>query len=266
MKTTLALLIASLLLPTLGICQDADLESSKAKAAVREYERKLEDVDKDYQKQLKDLEKSYQMKAELVRARLITNLNAALEEEARKINLEEANKIKAVMDEAKKYEAPTLGGLLGQPEKQPTKTAKIKAPKVRIPNTAVKFNGHHYAVVSIPMTPNGARIYAESFGAHLARIESAKENGFARQLIETFTDAFGGSGDHGHVWVDGSDEINEGQWFFSDGKPMTFTNWLGGQPNSDEKGEHHISFDIGSGKWRDSTSVYRMFFLIEWDK
>ena len=78
MKTTLALLIASLLLPTLGNCQDADLESSKAKAAVREYERKLEDVDKEYQKQLKDLEKSYQMKAELVRARLITNLNAAL--------------------------------------------------------------------------------------------------------------------------------------------------------------------------------------------
>ncbi len=104
MKTLITAIIASLLLPTFGIGQDADLESSKAKAAVREYERTLEGVDKDYQKQLKDLEKSYQMKAELVRAKLITNLTAALEEEARKINLEEANKIKAVIDEKKKGE------------------------------------------------------------------------------------------------------------------------------------------------------------------
>ena len=112
MKTLITAIVTPLLLPTLCIGQDADLKSSKAKAAVREYERTMEDVDKDYQKQLEDLEKSYQMKAELVRARLLSNLTAALEEEARKVNLEEANKIKGLIDEMKQEPDPEVMDLI----------------------------------------------------------------------------------------------------------------------------------------------------------
>ena len=110
MKTLITAIIASLLLPTLCIGQDADLKSPKAKAAVREYERTMGDVGDDFEQQLRDLEKSYQMSARLVRARLISNLTEAMEEEARKVNLEEANKIKGLIDEMKKTEPQTLKG------------------------------------------------------------------------------------------------------------------------------------------------------------
>jgi len=43
MKTTLALLIASLLLPTFGIGQDTDL-TADGKFAVREYDRKIKEA------------------------------------------------------------------------------------------------------------------------------------------------------------------------------------------------------------------------------
>ena len=176
-KWFIAILIMALL-PTFGIGQDAELKSSKAKAAVREYERKLEEVDKEFAKQLKDLEKSYQMKTELVRARLVSNLNKAMEEEARRVHLEEANKIKGVIDETKETAAPTFNSLMGRPDKQGAKTSKTKTPKVRIPKTAVKFNGHHYAVVPTGMTPHVASMYAKSFGGHVVRIESGQENEF----------------------------------------------------------------------------------------
>ena len=104
MKTLITAIIVSLLLPTFGIGQDADLKSPKAKAAVREYEQAMGDVGDDFEQQLRDLEKSYQMSARLVRARLISNLTEAMEEEARKVNLEEANKIKALMDTKEKGE------------------------------------------------------------------------------------------------------------------------------------------------------------------
>jgi len=105
MQKWFVVLLATVAVPSLTVGQDADLKSSKAKAAVREYERKLADVDKEFETQLAELEKSYQMKAELVRARLLSNLNEAMKEEARKVNLEEANKIDA---ELKRYKAMPL--------------------------------------------------------------------------------------------------------------------------------------------------------------
>ena len=68
MKILNIAILALLSLPTLGLSQETELKSSKAKAALREYERKLEEVDKEIAQQLKDLEKSYEMKAELIRA------------------------------------------------------------------------------------------------------------------------------------------------------------------------------------------------------
>ena len=45
-------------MPALVVGQAAELKSTKAKAAVREYERKVEAVEKEFEKQLNDPEKS----------------------------------------------------------------------------------------------------------------------------------------------------------------------------------------------------------------
>ncbi len=95
--------------PCLVYGQDTELKSVKGKGAIREYEKTTEELAKEYQNKLADLDKEFRMKSELVKARLFTNLNEALTEEARKTNLEEANKIDA---EIKRYKAMPLPNLV----------------------------------------------------------------------------------------------------------------------------------------------------------
>jgi hypothetical protein len=112
-------LLAWSVCPCLVYGQEAELKSTKAKAAVRDYERKIEDVDEDFEKQLKNLEKSYQMKSQILRARLLSNLNAAMEEEAKRVRLEEANEIKELIKQRKEAKLPTLDQLKWKAAKKP---------------------------------------------------------------------------------------------------------------------------------------------------
>ena len=255
-KWFIAILIMALL-PCSLQGQEAELKSTKAKAAVREYERKVEDVDKEFEKQLKDLEKSYQMKAELIRARLITNLNAAMEEEARKINLEEANKIKAVVDDAKKHEAPKLGGLMEQAGKKPTKTEKTKAPKVRIPKTALKFNGHRYQFVLVPTTWQKAKEYCDTVGGHLARLDTQGEQAFLTNVQA--------KNDLSIWWIDGGELVNEGEWIFSNGEKMDnpYIRWDRLPEKNKFEGRMCLWDELGPIDHRPDE---RFPFIIEWDK
>ena len=94
--------------PCLVYGQDTELKSVKGKAAIREYDKTTEELEKEYQKKLADLDKEFRMKSELVKARLFTNLNEALTEEARKVNLPEANKINAEIERYKAMPLPNL--------------------------------------------------------------------------------------------------------------------------------------------------------------
>ena len=129
---------------------------------------------------------------------------------------------------------------------------------MKIPKDAVKFKGHHYAVVTKAMTPQGAKLYAESFGAHLVRIESSEENQFAAKLVQNFT----GGGDGG-FWIDGSDAVKEGDWFFSNGKPMVY--WPNEAEPSNGSGQEHFVEIWKDGSWNDNV-LHRQAFIIEWDK
>jgi hypothetical protein len=237
-------LLVAILLPGLAFCQEPELKSTKAKAAVRDYESKIEDVDEDFEKQLKDLEKSYQMKSEILRARLLSNLNAAMEEEAKRVRLEEATEIKELIKQRKETELPTLNEL------------KWKVAKAKIPKTAVKFNGHHYAICTEQKTWHEARDYSESLGGHLARIESLDEMAFIANLGGSIIGLF----------LDGTDENEEGIWMFSNGEPVDETEliWLHGKGPSNGFAQHHLCF------WKrtvcDTEAGGRVGFIIEWDK
>ena len=236
--------------------QETELKSSKAKAAVREYERKVEEVDKEIAKQLKDLEKSYQMKTELVRARLLSNLNEAMEEEARRVNLEEANKIKAVIDDKKEIAAPTINALMGRPDKQPGTTTKTKTPKVRIPKTALKFNGHHYAICTDPMTWHQAKVYCKAQGGHLASINTKQEFNF---LDQTFFQRVS------NLYLDGTDEQKEDEWVFSNGRRVDFSNIpLNRRKINGVQHHHHLT--CLKGIIHDDPPGFRLPFIIEWDE
>ena len=103
--------------PCLVYGQDTELKSVKGKAAIREYEKTTEELTKEYMKKLEDLDKEFRMKSELVKARLITNLNEALTEEARKVNLPEANKIDTEIKRHKAMPLPNLVEAVGAANK-----------------------------------------------------------------------------------------------------------------------------------------------------
>ncbi len=140
LKYSISLLVV---IPVTGLafCQEPELKSTKAKAAVRDYERKIEDVDEDFEKQLKDLEKSYQMKSEILRARLLSNLNATMEEEAKGVRLEEATEIKESIKQWKERELPALKELMGRTE---GKFEKDKAFKASEMSRAKNINAAHF--------------------------------------------------------------------------------------------------------------------------
>jgi hypothetical protein len=137
------------------------------------------------------------MKSEILRARLLSNLNAAMEEEAKRVRLEEATEIKELIKQRKETELPTLDELVARTKQ---KTKKGKAAKAKIPKTAVKFNGHRYAICTEHMTWHEARDYSESLGGYLARIESRKELEFVIALVKNLDP----NGNVKVLWIDGS--------------------------------------------------------------
>ena len=95
-------------------------------------------------------------------------------------------------------------------------------------------------------------------GGHLIRIDDAREQAFAARLASKGTQVA--------YWIDGSDEIREGRWLFSDGKPMKTFFWNGGPSNSNGS-EHHIEIrqDVG-WKWNDHQGLgVSNGFICEWD-
>jgi hypothetical protein len=260
-------LLAIFLTTNLGLCQEAELKSTKAKAAVRDYESKIEDVDEDFEKQLKDLEKSYQMKSEILRARLLSNLNAAMEEEAKRVRLEEATEIKELIKQRKETELPTLDKLIGRTE---VKRNKVGSAKARIPRNAVSFRGHRYLLVKEIVSWHYARSQANKLGGHLLRLDSIAEHDFIITYLSSSKPSYK------HVHIDGNREFDLKIWRYEDGTPVDFTKVRRGHsfaPSGPILREgsnyvHSCLYEYERGDWRVGSldPIDLGNFIIEWDK
>ena len=132
---------------------------------------------------------------------------------------------------------------------------------VSAPDDAKPYCGHYYKAFPVAMTWHVASRECAELGGHLARVESLSENRFLWKLSEL---AFVG-GD-GLWWVDGTDELQEGSWIFSNGEPLTFTNWASG-PAGQLGGNRTLFCALcpPSGKWGDIMCTIRRGFICEWD-
>merc|ERR1711860_49037 len=107
--------------------------------------------------------------------------------------------------------------------------------------------------------------FCEGHNAHLAYIEDAEENTFAKGLMQA---QFQNDLDSDpHVWIGGDDEIEEGKWvWYKIEQPVTFTDWGPGEPNSDQFNEIEDCLvywaDYG-WKWADLDCHEENFFLCE---
>ena len=214
-----------------------DFESKRALGAVEKFHTAEENAATAHDKESK------KNRLDLIRA-----LKKELKAETKAGNLEEATNIKDAIAALKKGGKPSGGAS----EKK----------TVKIPRDAVEWKGHHYKVITTPMTWHVARDHCEALGGHLARIQSPDKNAFVFRLT--------GQRSLSRLWIDGTDERAEGTWLFGNGKRMKFFRWTsshGGQPDNAHEREHSLEFcqDL-AGAWNDGPSSARQPFICEWDQ
>ena len=67
----------------------------------------------------------------------------------------------------------------------------------------------------------------------------------------------------GRIWLDGTDEAEEGVWRDSAGNILTFINWRPGEPsNTGSVGEHYLHYGVGE-KWNDIYQEFNEYVLCQ---
>ena len=174
-------------------------------------------------------------------------LKALQEELDAALEAKDLDRAVALREAIKAFEESDASGLLSTVKKAEENNKKTKK---QIPRNALNFKGHKYSIQNAPMFPNVAADYAESLGGHLLRIDSAEEWDFVRKWLNGKRD----------LAVDGSDQITEGHWLYSDGTKADFHNvkvLFNNQPAENFCGffGDHVA-DLG---WQ------RLPFIIEWE-
>ena len=116
------------------------------------------------------------------------------------------------------------------------------------------YNGHTYQLTSSSMSWAQAEAEAVAHGGHLASLNSAAEN-------QWVFSAFGGSS----TWIGFNDIQQEGQWVWTDGSAVTYTNWNSGEPNNSGGAEDTAhTWGGGLSTWNDLNGNSSLYGIIEY--
>lgn len=115
-----------------------------------------------------------------------------------------------------------------------------------------QFGGSEYAVTSFGLWTD-AEAEAISNGGNLVSIGSEAEEAF---LTSTFGSDF-------LFWIGFTDEAMEGTWVWTDGSPVTYTNWAFGEPNDFDIGEDHAVMNWVGVQWNDWFSFEEAYGIME---
>lgn len=85
--------------------------------------------------------------------------------------------------------------------------------------------GHWYEEVLANGDWYQAESYAVARGGHLVTINNAAENDWIVQNFDSFND-------YHSSWIGFTDVVQEGNWVWISGEPVTYTNWYSGEPNN----------------------------------
>ncbi len=107
-------------------------------------------------------------------------------------------------------------------------------------------NGRMYGLTP-PMTWAQAEAVAVAEGGHLATVRNAGQHSW---LASTFQQR--------NLWIGLSDAAIEGQWVWSSGEPVTYTNWCPGEPNNLGGAQDYANMNgcTGSASWDDGGVGY----------
>lgn len=115
-----------------------------------------------------------------------------------------------------------------------------------IPADAVEFNGHSYYIFcNEDYTYEQAAQFCTAVGGYLATITSPEENDFLfRYMLQA---------GYGSAYFGLSDAQVEGNWVWSNGEKVEYTNWSDNEPNGESDVEDYGMFyyKYSTGKWND---------------
>jgi len=135
-------------------------------------------------------------------------------------------------------------------------------------------NGHSYRVINQSISWTDARRYAEERGGYLATITSRDEQAFIENLLTR-------DGNRIFYWIGGYCS-NDRIWRWITGEPLSFTNWMPGEPNNSGNREDRLQIlrvphpDASTsrlGQWNDGYDEFNIYtdtylsnlgFIIEW--
>ena len=101
------------------------------------------------------------------------------------------------------------------------------------------FNGHvYYKRTSGDVEYWTAESYANELGGYLVTINSQEENDWLKNNVG------------GQFWIGLTDAGSEGNFYWANGEPSTYTNWASGEPNDWNGGQDYTKF-YTNGTWND---------------
>ncbi len=113
------------------------------------------------------------------------------------------------------------------------------------------FGGSKYFCSTSPSTWEDANTQAQALGGHLAHVTTAAENAYLASIL-TIQSAFIGC----------SDGVVEGDFIWTDGTPITYTNWYPGQPNNYQNYQDYCEM-LSNGQWNDQYNHVKLEYIVE---
>jgi hypothetical protein len=126
----------------------------------------------------------------------------------------------------------------------PLSISVVAPPPPPLADVTDPATGIRYLAVSAT-TWTLAEADAQARGGHLVSIGSAEENAF---VLAQFGNL---GGVDRRLWIGFSDTASEGSFAWSDGSPVTYTNWNPGEPNNSGGTEDWAEMLGSNGRWND---------------
>ena len=119
---------------------------------------------------------------------------------------------------------------------------------------AGSFGESDYYFSNVDTTWYEADDMSDNAGGHLVTISSEEENDFIYSLIQQTGN---------NSWIGFSDIATEGDWVWTTGEDVVYTNWAAGEPN--DQNDEDCAEMYGDGSWNDNQCDWDRAFIMEVD-